>query len=119
MDVLGLPLVLGLVVAGRVAARDDAQRRHVLGQAQGFADRVHPGLIRVCGGPDSAKAQGFGGKADYSDPTFKMMVMSGADAPLRAAVLMGGGTFTVNVAEGLLAMANGQPLQGLKKMGGK
>ena len=64
-------------------------------------------------------AKGFGGKADYSDPTFKMMVMSGADAPLRAAVLSSCGAFPANVAEGMLAMANGQPLQGLKKMGGK
>lgn len=30
-----------------------------------------------------------------------------------------GGAFPANVAEGMLAMANGQPLQGLKKMGGK
>ena len=64
-------------------------------------------------------AQGFGGKADYSDPTFKMMVMSGADAPLRAAVISSGGAFPANVAEGLLAVANGQPLIALKKMGGK
>ena len=64
-------------------------------------------------------AQGFGGKADYSDPTFKMMVMSGADAPLRAAVLSSSGAFPANVAEGLLATANGHPLVGLKKLGGK
>ena len=64
-------------------------------------------------------AQGFGGKADYSDPTFKMMVMSGADAPLRAAVLSSSGAFPANVAEGILATANGQPLAGLKRLGGK
>ena len=64
-------------------------------------------------------AKGFGGKVDYSDPTFKMMVMSGADAPLRAAILTSGGAFPAGVAEGVLAMANGQPLQGLKKMSGK
>ena len=64
-------------------------------------------------------AEGFGGKVDYDDPTFKMMVMSGADAPLRAAVLSSSGAFQANVAEGLLAMANGHPVDGLKKMGGK
>ena len=64
-------------------------------------------------------AQGFGGKADYSDPTFKMMVMSGADAPLRAAVLSSSGAFPANVAEGILATANGRPLVGLKKLSGK
>ena len=61
-------------------------------------------------------AKSFGGKADYSDPTFKMMVMSGADAPLRAAVLSSCGMFPANLAEGMLAIANGHPLQGVKKM---
>ena len=64
-------------------------------------------------------AKGFGGKADYSDPTFKMMVMSGADAPLRAAVLSSGGMFPAGVAEGLLEIANGHLLKGLKKLGRK
>ncbi len=64
-------------------------------------------------------AKGFGGKADYDDPTFKMMVMSGADAPLRAAVISSGGAFPANVAEGMLELANGHLLRGLKKMGGK
>ena len=52
-------------------------------------------------------AKGFGGKVDYSDPVFKMMVMSGADAPLRATVLSSGGVFPANAAEGLLKAANG------------
>lgn len=61
-------------------------------------------------------AKGFGGKADYEDPAFKMMVMTGADAPLRAMVLSSGGAFPGKVAEGLLAIANGHPLKGIKKM---
>ena len=64
-------------------------------------------------------AKAFGGKPDYSDPTFKMMVMAGADSPLRAAVISSGGAFAANVAEGLVAAANGHPFAGLKKMGGK
>lgn len=64
-------------------------------------------------------AKGFGGKADYEDPTFKMMLMSGADAPLRAAVLSSGGSFPANVAEGMLALANGQLGKGLRKLAGK
>ena len=40
----------------------------------------------------------------------------GADAPLRAAVLSSGGSFSAKIAEGMLAMANGHPLQGIKKM---
>lgn len=53
-------------------------------------------------------AMGFGGKVDYSNPTFKMMVLSGADAPLRATVLSSGGTFPAQTAEGLLDAANGR-----------
>lgn len=43
-----------------------------------------------------------------------MMVMSGADAPLRAAVLSSCGMFPANLAEGMLAIANGHPLNGVK-----
>ena len=64
-------------------------------------------------------AKGFGGKVDYDDPTFKMMVMSGGDAPLRAAVLSSGGTFPANMAEGMLALANGHLLKGIRKLTGK
>ena len=64
-------------------------------------------------------AKGFGGKVDYDNPTFKMMVMSGADAPLRAAVLSSSGAFPSNVAEGMLELANGHPLKGIKKLAGK
>lgn len=60
-------------------------------------------------------AKGFGGKVDYSNPTFKMMVMSGADAPLRATVLSSGGVFPANVAEGMLEMANGHMSEGIRK----
>ena len=45
-----------------------------------------------------------------------MMVMFGADAPLRAMVLSSGGTFPAQIAEGLLATANGHPLEGIKKI---
>ncbi|MCR5450819.1 MAG: glycoside hydrolase family 3 C-terminal domain-containing protein [Solobacterium sp.] len=62
-------------------------------------------------------AKSFGGKVDYSDPAFKMMVMSGADAPLRATVLSSGGMFPANVAEGLLELANGHYAKGAEKLG--
>ena len=64
-------------------------------------------------------AKGFGGKVDYDDPAFKMMIMSGADAPLRAAVLSSCGAFPPNTAEGMLELANGHLLKGLRKLGGK
>ena len=73
-------------------------------------------MMQMFKGTESTIAKSFGGKKDYSDPTFKMMVMSGADAPLRAAVLSSCGMFPANLAEGMLALANGHPLQGIKKM---
>lgn len=73
-------------------------------------------MMQMFKGTEATIAKGFGGKADYSNPTFKMMVMSGADAPLRAMVLSSGGTFGANMAEGLLAAANGHPVEGVKKM---
>lgn len=73
-------------------------------------------MMQMYKGTEATIAKSFGGKADYSDPTFKMMVMSGADAPLRAAVLSSCGMFPANLAEGMLAIANGHPLQGVKKM---
>lgn len=73
-------------------------------------------MMRMFKGTEATIAKGFGGKVNYEDPTFKMIVMSGADAPLRAAVLSSGGSFSAKIAEGMLAMANGHPLQGIKKM---
>lgn len=73
-------------------------------------------MMQMFKGTEATIAKNFGGKADYSDPTFKMMVMSGADAPLRAAVLSSGGMFPANLAEGMLAIANGHPLNGVKKL---
>ena len=68
---------------------------------------------------EKAIAKGFGGKVDYTNPTFKMVIMSATDAPLRSTVLAGGGAFPANVAEGLVAMANGHVLRGIKKMAGR
>ncbi len=64
-------------------------------------------------------AKGFGGKVDFSNPTFKMMVMSGADSPLRATIVSSGGALPANIAEGLLEIANGHLRAGLKKLGEK
>lgn len=73
-------------------------------------------MMQMFKGTEATIAKSFGGKADYSDPTFKMMVMSGADAPLRAAVLSSCGMFPANLAEGMLALANGHPLNSVKKL---
>jgi beta-glucosidase len=58
-------------------------------------------------------AKGFGGSVDPNDPTFKMMMVCSADAPLRAMVITSGGVLTEPLAHGLLAMANGHYLRGL------
>ena len=76
-------------------------------------------MMQMFKGTEATIAKSFGGKADYSNPTFKMMVMSGADSPLRAAVLSSCGALPAHVAEGLLAAANGHPIQGVRKMAGK
>ena len=73
-------------------------------------------MMQVFKATESTIAKSFGGKVDYSNPTFKMMVMAGADAPLRATVLSSGGAFPAHMAEGVLATANGHPIQGVKKM---
>ena len=73
-------------------------------------------MMQMFKGTEATVAKGFGGKVDYSNPTFKMLVMAGADAPLRAMVLSSGGAFGASMAEGLLATANGHPVEGVKKM---
>ena len=73
-------------------------------------------MMQMFKGTEVTIAKSFGGKVDYSNPTFKMMVTFGADAPLRAMVLSSGGTFPAQIAEGLLATANGHPLEGIKKI---
>ena len=61
-------------------------------------------------------AKEFGGKPDYSNPSFRMMLMSGADAPLRAVVLSSGGKFPAKAAEGLVELANGHFFSGVRKL---
>lgn len=59
-------------------------------------------------------AKGFGGKADYTNPQFRMLMASSAGSPLRTMQINGamkGGVFA-----GLLEMANGHPLRGLVRM---
>ncbi|MCR5145194.1 MAG: beta-glucosidase [Lachnospiraceae bacterium] len=63
---------------------------------------------------ESVIAKGFGGKVDYSNPDFKMMMKSSAGGPLRSMQISSGkqgGLF-----EGLLDMANGHMFRGLIKM---
>lgn len=61
-------------------------------------------------------AKSFGGKKDYGDPAFKMMMICATDCPLRATVISSGGSMSDSVAQGLLEMANGHYIRGIKAM---
>ncbi len=59
-------------------------------------------------------AKGFGGKADYSNPTFRMIISSSADSSLFSMKISGG--MKNYVLEGILEIANGHYLRGLRYM---
>lgn len=63
---------------------------------------------------ESTVAKGFGGKKDYSDPQFCMLMMSSAGSPLRAMQISGG--MKGSLMSGLLEMANGYYLRGIKRI---
>ena len=65
-------------------------------------------------GVERTIAKGFGGRADYEDPEFRMLMASSAGSPLRTMQINGamkGGLF-----RGLLDMANGRFLRGIARM---
>ena len=59
-------------------------------------------------------AKGFGGKADYNNPEFKMMMYAAADSSLTAMKISG--NMNNYVLEGMLEMANGHYLKGILTM---
>ena len=59
-------------------------------------------------------AKGFGGKADYENPEFRMLMESSAGGPLRSMQISGG--MKGGLMQGLLDMANGHIFRGIKKM---
>ena len=61
-------------------------------------------------------AKGFGGKKDMSDPAYRMMLTCAADCPMRSVIISGGGAMSDSLAEGLLHMANGHFIKGIKAM---
>ncbi len=63
---------------------------------------------------EATVAKGFGGKADYSIPEFKMMMMSSADCSMSGMQINGG--MKGHLMEGMLAMANGHFFKGIKLM---
>ena len=68
---------------------------------------------------ESVVAKGFGGKADYDNPDFRMMMTASAGSSLRSMQISGG--MGDGLFQGLLDMANGHYLRGIVKLlgGGK
>ncbi len=61
-------------------------------------------------------AKGFGGKKDMSNPAFRMMIVAATDCPMRAVVINSGGAMKDSLAQGLVHMANGHWLKGLRSI---
>lgn len=61
-------------------------------------------------------AKSFGGKKDMSDPAYRMMLTCATDCPMRSVVISSGGMMSDSLAEGLLHMANGHYIKGLRAM---
>ena len=59
-------------------------------------------------------AKGFGGKADYENPNFRMMMASSVGSPLRSMQISGG--MKGGIMSGLLEMANGHFFRGIGRM---
>mgnify|MGYP004638398827 CR=1 FL=1 len=59
-------------------------------------------------------AKGFGGKKDYENPEFRMLMSSSAGSPLRSMMISGG--MKGGVLPGMLEMANGHFFRGIWKM---
>lgn len=60
--------------------------------------------------------KGYRGPHELSDPTYRMMLVSVLDCPMRAMIICGGGAMKESLARGLLAMANGHFFSGLFTM---
>ena len=59
-------------------------------------------------------AKGFGGKKDYENPEFRMLMNSSAGSPLRSMMISGG--MKGGVLPGILEIANGHFFRGIWKM---
>ncbi len=63
---------------------------------------------------ESTVAKGFGGKKDYENPDFRMLMNSSAGSPLRSMQISGG--MKGGVLPGMLLMANGHFFKGIVRM---
>lgn len=67
-------------------------------------------------GMEKTIAKGTGGKVDYSNPAFKMLMDSAADNPMKAMSLFSPESLPVEVACFIVDLANGHFLKGLRKL---
>ena len=63
---------------------------------------------------ETVVAKSFGGKKDYSNPEFRMMINASVGGPLRGLQISGG--IKGGVMPGLLEMANGHFFRGIIRM---
>ena len=61
-------------------------------------------------------SKGIDGKKDMSNPTYKMMITSAVDCPMRSAVINSGGMMSESLARGMVLMANGKFFKGIAAM---
>ncbi|MFF9542528.1 glycoside hydrolase family 3 C-terminal domain-containing protein [Streptomyces albidoflavus] len=61
-------------------------------------------------------ARNFGGRADYDDVRFKMLMYSAAGLPMRAMVRMSDGAMSPGLARFLVDSANGHTLRGIGRL---
>ena len=64
----------------------------------------------------SIVSKGIEGKKDMSNPTYKMMITSAVDCPMRSAVINSGGMMGESLARGMVLMANGKIFRGIATM---
>ena len=64
----------------------------------------------------SIVSKGIEGKKDMSNPTYKMMITSAVDCPMRSAVINSGGMMGESLARGMVLMANGKLIKGIVAM---
>lgn len=63
-----------------------------------------------------AIAKGYDGKQDFSNPEYRMSLVCATDCPLRSTVICSNGSMNDGMAQGLLDMANGHYIKGLKAL---
>ena len=61
-------------------------------------------------------SKGIDGKKDMSNPTYRMMLTSAVDCPMRSVVINSGGMMSESVARGMVLAANGKFIRGILAM---